>query len=138
LPVLNPSYSKVKKLIPEEALASATRLPKDNPIIPLLAKVARIDAVNELYDEICQEDGLNAVHKLFQVMDIDLELDPQDLERIPKTGPFIIVCNHPFGALDGLALIKTIGEVRPDFKVMANFLLQNVEPIRDYFLSVNL
>ncbi|MFY8136751.1 MAG: lysophospholipid acyltransferase family protein, partial [Flavobacteriales bacterium] len=127
----------MKKLIPEEALASATKLPKDNPIIPLLARVARIDKVNELYDDICKEEGLNAIDRLFQTLDVELELDENQIKNIPATGPFIIVANHPFGALDGLALIKAIGKVRPDLKVMANFLLQNVEPIKDYFLSVN-
>jgi putative hemolysin len=127
----------LKKLIPEEALANATKLPVDNPILPLLAKVARIDKVNELYDDICKEEDLKAIDKMFEILDVEIELDPKQLEHIPKSGPFIIVANHPFGALDGLALIKAIAQVRPDFKVMANFLLQNVEPIKNYFLSVN-
>ncbi len=127
----------MKKLIPEEAIATATKLPKDNPIIPLLSRVARIDKVNELYDDICKEEGLKAIDRLFATLDVEIEFDKELLAHIPKTGPFIVVANHPFGALDGLALIKLIGEVRPDFKVMANFLLQNVEPIKDYFLSVN-
>lgn len=127
----------MKKLIPEEAIATATKLPKDNPIIPLLSRVAKIDKVNELYDDICKEEGLKAIDRLFATLDVEIEFDKELLTHIPKTGPFIVVANHPFGALDGLALIKLIGEVRPDFKVMANFLLQNVEPIKDYFLSVN-
>ncbi len=127
----------MKKLIPEEALASATKLPKDNPIIPLLARVAKIDKVNELYDEICKSEGLQAIDRLFETLDVELEFDKEQLKHIPSEGPFIIVANHPFGALDGLALIKAIAAVRPDFKVMANFLLQNVEPIKDYFLAVN-
>ncbi|MFM1999123.1 MAG: hypothetical protein RL204_1070, partial [Bacteroidota bacterium] len=127
----------MKKLVSNEALASATKLPKDNPIIPLLSRVARIDKVNELYDDICKEEGLAAIDRLFQTLEVELEFDPKDLEHIPKTGPFIVVANHPFGALDGLALIKAIASIRPDFKVMANFLLQSVEPIKNHFLSVN-
>lgn len=127
----------MKKLIPEEALASATRLQKDNPVLALLSRVARIDAVNDLYDTICQANGLESIDVLFNALDIEIEYDPSELEHLPKSGPFIIVSNHPFGALDGLALIKTVAQVRPDFKMMANFLLQNVEPIRDYFLAVN-
>lgn len=127
----------MKKLVSNEALASATKLPKDNPIIPLLSRVARIDKVNELYADICKEEGLAAIDRLFQTLEIELEFDPKELENIPKTGPFIVVANHPFGALDGLALIKAIAAVRPDFKVMANFLLQSVEPIKNHFLSVN-
>jgi putative hemolysin len=127
----------LKKLVSNEALASATKLPKDNPIIPLLSRVARIDRVNELYADICKEEGLAAIDRLFQTLEVELEFDPKELENIPKTGPFIVVANHPFGALDGLALIKAIASVRPDFKVMANFLLQSVEPIKNHFLSVN-
>jgi putative hemolysin len=127
----------LKKLIPEDALANATRLPKNNPIVSLLARVARIDEVNELYDDICKAEGLASLDRLFSYLDLEAVVDGNQLDHIPKTGPFIIVANHPFGALDGLALIRTIAAVRPDFKVMANFLLQNVEPIKDYFLSVN-
>jgi putative hemolysin len=127
----------LKKLVSNEALASATKLPKDNPIIPLLSRVARIDKVNELYADICKEEGLAAIDRLFQTLEVELEFDPKELDNIPKTGPFIVVANHPFGALDGLALIKAIAAIRPDFKVMANFLLQSVEPIKNHFLSVN-
>ncbi len=127
----------MKKLISEDALATATKLTKNNPILGLLARVAKIDEVNELYDDVCKAEGLEALDRLFKYLDLEIEFDKNQLENIPKEGPFIVVANHPFGALDGLALIRTIAEVRPDFKVMANFLLQNVEPIKDYFLSVN-
>lgn len=127
----------VKKLISDDALASATRLPKDNLLVALLSKVARIDRVNELYAHMCESPGLESIQTLFDHLEIDLEVEAHQLENIPRTGPFVIVSNHPFGALDGLAMILAIAKVRPDFKVMANFLLQNVEPIKDYFIAVN-
>jgi len=126
-----------KKLITSDALAAATRLPKDNLLIALLSKVARIDRVNELYDHMCSAPGLESIEALFSELDISIELEEKQLENIPRTGPFIVVANHPFGALDGLAMILAIARVRPDFKVMANFLLQNVAPIKDYFVAVN-
>ncbi len=126
-----------KKLISEEALATATKLPKDNVLITLLSKVARIDEVNELYTRMCESPGLESIQTLFHHLEIDCILDESELEHIPKSGPFIIVANHPFGALDGLAMLLAIAKVRPDFKVMANFLLQHVEPIKDYFIAVN-
>jgi len=128
---------KTGKLISNEAIATAARLPKDNVLVGLLSKVARIDAVNELYAAMCDTPGLESIQTLFNELDIEVELDEQQLANIPKAGPFIIVANHPFGALDGLAMILAIAKARPDFKVMANFLLQRVEPIKDYFVAVN-
>ena len=126
-----------KKLISNDAIATATRLPKDNLLVSLLTKVARIEEVNELYASMCESPGLDSIETLFSHLDIVLEIDEKQLESIPRSGPFIVVANHPFGALDGLAMILAIAKVRPDFKVMANFLLQNVEPIKDYFIAVN-
>lgn len=127
----------MKKLIPEEAIASATKLAKDNILVTLLSRVARIDEVNELYDKVCEAPGMSCIEELYKQLDLQISFDEKQLERIPKTGPFIVVANHPFGALDGLTLLYVISKVRPDIKVMANFLLQNVEPIKDSFISVN-
>jgi putative hemolysin len=127
----------MKKLIPAEVIASATKLPVNNPIVGLLSRVTRIDKVNELYNAVCEAEDLQAIDKIFEYLDLQLEFDSLQLAHIPKQGPFVVVANHPFGALDGLVMIKAIASVRPDFKVMANFLLQNVEPIKNYFLSVN-
>jgi putative hemolysin len=126
-----------KKLISDDAIATATRLPKDNLLVSLLSKVARIDEVNELYAHMCESPGLDSIETLFNRLDAAIEVEEGQLENIPKTGPFVVVANHPFGALDGLAMILAIAKVRPDFKVMANFLLQNVAPIKDYFIAVN-
>jgi len=125
------------KLISNEAIATAARLPKDNLLVGLLSRVARIDAVNDLYASMCETPGLESIQTLFNELEIDVEFDEQQLANIPASGPFIIVANHPFGALDGLAMILAIAKVRPDFRVMANFLLQRVEPIKDYFIAVN-
>ena len=57
-------------------------------------------------------------------------------ENIPKTGSVTIIANHPGGA-DVLATINAIGEVRPDFVILANELIC-VEPVVDIVLPVNL
>lgn len=127
----------MKKLIPDEALATATHLPKHNPLLHLLSKVAKIDKVNDLYEEICKAQGIDFIDAFFDELQLEIEYKPSDLENIPTSGGFISVANHPFGAIDGLALLKVIQQVRPDYKVMANFLLQNIEPIKDCFVAVN-
>lgn len=97
-----------------------------------------LTAVNKLYDECADADGLAFIDKVFAKIDVKYTYFEEELqERIPKDGPFVVVANHPMGTIDGMILIKLISEVRPDFKVMANFLLQHIKPISHYFLAVN-
>jgi putative hemolysin len=129
--------SDLKKLISELDLSAATHLSEDSPLLALIASISGIEKVNKLYDSLSPYQNLEFVEKLFEFLDIEVEVDPADLERVPKHGPFILVANHPFGAIDGMMLLKVFAPLRADFKVMANFLLQHVEPIKNYFLAVN-
>ena len=66
-----------------------------------------------------------------------LPLPKQDFERIPRTGPLVVVANHPFGAIDGMVLAALLGSVRRDVKVMANYVLGRIPDLRDLFIFVD-
>ena len=51
-------------------------------------------------------------------------------------GPFITICNHTQGALDGISLIDFFGHLRQDYKYMVNELLWRVEPLRENLITV--
>lgn len=54
---------------------------------------------------------------------------------LPK-GPFITICNHTQGALDGISLIDFFGHLRQDYKYMVNELLWRFEPLRENLITV--
>lgn len=64
-------------------------------------------------------------------------LDPGDEERIPKTGPLIVVCNHPFGGADGIILLSLLRRIRPDVRLLANFLLGTIPEMREWLFMVD-
>jgi putative hemolysin len=68
---------------------------------------------------------------------VSYEIDDRDLARIPTTGPCILIANHPFGGIEGLALFALIAKIRPDFKVMANYLLARIPQLQGQLVSVN-
>lgn len=98
----------------------------------------KYNKINKVYQKIGDKHGLEFIDELIRVLEFKFEYDADELKsRIPKEGPFIVVANHPFGGLDGILLIKILSEIRPDVQVLANFLLQKIEPISQYFLDDN-
>jgi putative hemolysin len=96
-----------------------------------------IERLNKLYHENDSYSGPAFIDSVLNTLNIKYSV-PEDLyERIPLSGPFIIISNHPLGGIDGLLLLKLISAIRPDFKIQGNFLLEHVEPLRDYILPVN-
>jgi len=96
-----------------------------------------LNKLNKAYAEASRFEGLAFINQALDIMQIKYEIIGEEISRIPANGPFITVSNHPFGGLEGLILIKFMSEIRPDFKIMANFLLQRVVPIKDMILPVN-
>jgi putative hemolysin len=62
---------------------------------------------------------------------VEIDLSAEDLRRIPTAGPLIVAANHPFGGLDGLILTALLQRVRPDVRLLANFLLRQLPEMRD-------
>lgn len=70
-------------------------------------------------------------------LQVKFELDERQLERIPRTGPAIVVANHPYGGLEGLFLIAELQRHRSDSLFIANELLARIPEIRDVLLPVD-
>jgi putative hemolysin len=68
---------------------------------------------------------------------IKFEIAEGDFKRLPKEGAYITISNHPLGGIDGILLLKLLLEREPNFKIIANFLLHRVDPLKPYIMPVN-
>lgn len=102
-----------------------------------LMYILRFDKLNKVYSQVAEKQGIDFIDELINTLGFNIGFDEAQLSKIPKTGPLIIVANHPLGGFDGLLLIKYLSLVRKDVKVLANFLLKKIEPVSDYFLAEN-
>ncbi|MDJ0644724.1 MAG: lysophospholipid acyltransferase family protein [Flavobacteriaceae bacterium] len=103
----------------------------------VLLKTLRISRLNQIYNKHKNKKDITFLNAILNEVQIQFEIPEEDLKRIPKDGSFITVSNHPLGGIDGILLLKLLVEKRPDFKIIANFLLHRIEPLKPYVMPVN-
>ncbi len=72
-----------------------------------------------------------------RALKLDVQYDPAALARIPKTGPVVVVANHPYGVLDGIVISWLIEQVRSDFVVLTNAVLMRAPEVQDFILPID-
>jgi putative hemolysin len=82
-------------------------------------------------------DPFAIVHHALGQLEVRVELPATDAARIPAAGPLVITANHPYGGLDGLVGIDTIGRARKDLRVLANRELAALPGIGELIIPVD-
>jgi putative hemolysin len=103
----------------------------------LLMKLLSISTINKIYNNHKHKKDIDFLNGILGEFKIEFEIPEEDLKRIPKDGPFITISNHPLGGIDGILLLKLLLQERPDYKIIANFLLHRIEPLKPFVMPVN-
>ena len=104
----------------------------------LTEKMLGLDECQAVYDRVADHaDAAAFMRSVLETMAVRAAVDPRELERIPRSGPAVVVANHPFGGIEGLLLASLLLSVRGDVRVMANYLLHRVPPMREIVIPVD-
>ncbi len=103
----------------------------------LMMKVLKINTINNIYDRNKHLSELDFLNAVLDELQIKFEIPAEDYKRLPKEGAYITISNHPLGGIDGLLLLKLMLQREPNFKIIANFLLHRIEPMKPYIMPVN-
>ncbi|WP_167856915.1 lysophospholipid acyltransferase family protein [Hymenobacter aquaticus] len=95
---------------------------------PVLDPLAGLRELRRLHQQHAHLQGREYIGMLLRSLNISLDYDAAELRHVASTGSFLAVSNHPCGLLDGLVLLYVLGEVRPDFRLVANDLLAPLLP----------
>lgn len=104
-------------------------------ILRYIKKIIHQDELNRLLMETKESYGLDFIKDALNHFQI--KVISEGSENIPQNGGCIVVCNHPLGGIDGIAVMNEVGKVRPDMKAMVNDLLMNLENLNHMMIPVN-
>tara|TARA_R110001606_G_scaffold104543_1_gene228150 strand:+ start:674 stop:1567 length:894 start_codon:yes stop_codon:yes gene_type:complete len=124
---------------PELSYASYFDDPLKRRLIRTVERMSGQPKIKQLYEH--YRDHLAHDVPFFEaamrLLDLDVQFSASRLAEIPRTGPLVIVANHPFGVLDGLVICWLVSLRRMDFKVLTNSALDGVPEARPYILPVD-
>ncbi|MED5509681.1 MAG: lysophospholipid acyltransferase family protein [Pseudomonadota bacterium] len=107
------------------------------PTLGFLRKITHEHEVNRFLDLHQDLRGFDFIDQVLDYFNFSYSISHRDRINIPASGRVVIVANHPLGALDGLSLLKLVGEVRRDVKIVANDMLMNFAALESLFLPVD-
>lgn len=127
------------KIITSEEFAKATKITKLRMpgLASLMMEIMKINDINEVFEKAEQFEGVEFVDEILRLLGVEVEVRESDVKNIPLEGAFTAIANHPYGGIEGLLLIKILCTIRPDAKVMANFILKRIPNLSEFFVAVN-
>ncbi|MCV6625384.1 MAG: lysophospholipid acyltransferase family protein [Cellvibrionaceae bacterium] len=107
------------------------------PTLSLIKKITHSDEINEFLEENGDLSGFEFIDQVFDYFNFSYSVSTRDRNNIPAQGRVVIIANHPIGSLDGLAILRLVGEVRRDVKIVANDMLMNFDALHSLFIPLD-
>jgi len=131
-------------LEPDEALDTFSYAAPDDPrlkrlIIRAIEKISGQPYLKWLYEDHVNNPvpGESFWDSAVRRLELKIAVNEDGLKALPKTGPLVVVSNHPFGVLDGIVICQLVSRVRPDFRVLINSVLYRAEQARPFMLPID-
>ncbi|PZX16233.1 putative hemolysin [Palleronia aestuarii] len=118
--------SRFDEQIVERAPWLARRFPASDIVRRGLNGLLRYEETVSLAEEMSDWSGDALMTRMGRKLAQDLKVT--GLEQIPRTGPAMIVANHPTGIADGIILYHILAPIRPDLYFYANSDIVRVIP----------
>ncbi|MBP9838152.1 MAG: lysophospholipid acyltransferase family protein [Proteobacteria bacterium] len=108
---------------------------------PFIEKLLGFKKLGEIYQYGVEHAKSEKIEDFFasahELMNVTYQVGEGSIDRVPATGPLIVVSNHPYGGVEATILLRMLKEVRPDVKFMANYLLDHIPISKEFCIFVN-
>ncbi|MFA7354965.1 MAG: lysophospholipid acyltransferase family protein, partial [Sulfurimonadaceae bacterium] len=105
-------------------------------VISLFKKIFHEDEINDVLKNNKHLDAFDFIEFVLDYFSIDITINKNQLSRIPSYGKVVIIANHPLGALDSLALLSVVKEIRKDVKIVASNFLEEFKNLDSILIPI--
>ncbi len=106
-----------------------------------IERLLGLDRLARVYQSLREEESIETKQsfaaRVLKRFGVQWQVDEDELERIPKSGPVVVVANHPFGGIEGLVLFDLLAQIRPDARILANFLVERIPELRPMVIAAD-
>ncbi|MBN2433138.1 MAG: lysophospholipid acyltransferase family protein [Acidobacteria bacterium] len=104
----------------------------------LAERMLAVDRLRRKYATLpARRSGAQFLDLALTELNVRHEVSTGDLSNLPASGPGVVVSNHPFGGVEGMILLRLLLSIRPDVRVLANYMLQAIPDLREHLISVD-
>ena len=107
-------------------------------VLSFLERVNHLQDVQAFFDKHGDKKNWEFIDAVFEFLSFRCLVSDEEMKKIPAKGRLICIANHRLGALDGLSLLRIIGSVRKDVKIVVNDILAPLENMKDLLLVYDL
>jgi putative hemolysin len=121
------------------SFADAEMGPVSNALIRGIEKISGQPRIRKLYFDYVEEDQPfdNFWSDALDRLNISVDLERDFGAVIPRSGPTLVVANHPYGVIDGLVLCALTAKVRSDYKIITHRVLRQAPATMDKILPID-
>lgn len=110
----------------------------DRRLQALAERLSGLSALDETYRRLePSHDCDQFIARVCGALDIEANVHEHELAHTPRTGPVVVVANHPFGAVEGLLLARLLRAIRGDVRVLANFMIRRIPELDEIMIGVD-
>jgi putative hemolysin len=97
-----------------------------------------VDKINAVHRALPEDIGVgDFCRHCLKALNIEYALTEQELGRIPANGPLVVMANHPFGGVEGIILTEILLQIRPDVRILGNYLLARIPALKSHIIPVD-
>ncbi len=117
---------------------AGTWRPLKNLLFDGAERLTGLKRCQQVYSQIRSDGTLeDFCRQALEKMGVSYQVSEQRLQRVPARGACVLVANHPYGGMEGVVLFHLLSRIRPDFKIMGNYLLGRVPQLREHLIEVD-